>query len=77
MNIAKTFGKAITRDTKTEADDAFQTVLNKTIDIEEVQFPQTMPRGAGNKPWRTDRSEYMPIPHETRDDPNSPYFLDK
>jgi hypothetical protein len=47
------FGKTITPETKIAAKQAYDAMLQRTITLIEMQLPDTMPVGAGNKPWRT------------------------
>lgn len=62
IRLAAMFGKTITPDTKKAARDAFDPLLKACAQPIEQQLPGTLPRGAGNKPWRTTRQNFFPNP---------------
>lgn len=51
VRIAPGYGKTVSPDTKMVAKDAFNTLLQRATFPLEKQLPDTMPSGAGNKPW--------------------------
>lgn len=54
VRLAPGFGKTLSPDTKADADAAYSNLLNQTAaPVPERQFPSTLPRGAGTKPWRS------------------------
>lgn len=66
IRLAPGFGKVISPDTKQDADAAYSNLLNQTAaPTPERQLPNTLPRGQGNKPWRTiNSSPYSPTPQD-------------
>ena len=60
--LAPSFGKVVTRELKVSAKLAFDTVLARTANQEplEMQFPETLPRGAGARNRVED--DYFPKP---------------
>lgn len=54
LRLAPGFGKVVSPETKSDADAAYSNLLNQTAaPTPERQLPNTMPRGAGTKPWRS------------------------
>lgn len=54
VRLAPSFGKVLSPDTKAGADFAYSNLLNQTSSpTPERQAPNTLPRGAGTKPWRS------------------------
>jgi P22 tail accessory factor len=67
LRTAPGFGKVLSPDTKADADAAYSNLLNQTAaPTPERQFPNTLPRGAGTKPWRSFNSNQFV---KTPDDP--------
>ena len=67
IRLAPGFGKTLSPDTKADADAAYSNLLNQTAaPTPERQLPNTMPRGAGTKPWRSFNSNQFV---RTPDDP--------
>jgi P22 tail accessory factor len=67
VRLAPGFGKVLSQDTKSDADGAYSNLLNQTAaPTPERQFPNTLPRGAGTKPWRSFNSNQFV---KTPDDP--------
>jgi len=63
--LAATIGKTLPMETKTIARDAYRQLLLKIAQPMEKQFPQTLPKGQGNKPWRYDNDDpFMPSPDD-------------
>lgn len=63
VRVASSYGKVVSPETKAFADMAYSNMANQVaIPTPERQLPQTMPRGAGTKPWRTTRNPYFPPP---------------
>ncbi len=52
IRIAPGYGKAVSPDTKVSAKGAYNVLLQRATFPLEKQFPETMPIGQGNKPWR-------------------------
>lgn len=53
IKLAPGYGKNVSPDTKAAARAGYLALLRKTVQPIEQQMPNTMPRGAGNKPWRS------------------------
>lgn len=64
VRIAPTFGKTIGGQTQFFAKQAYDQLLAIAATPMERQFPQTMPAGAGNKPWRTYDSPFLRPPQD-------------
>lgn len=63
LRIAPSFGKQISAETKADADAAYSNLLNQTsAPTPERQFPNSMARGAGNKPWRNVNNPFLNKP---------------
>lgn len=60
LRIASGVGKTPSADTKSNARTAFNAVLNVAAMPNEYQWPSTLPRGAGNKPWRWYQTFFQP-----------------
>lgn len=52
MRLAPGFGKTVSQDARTTAASGYNTLLARAVMPPEQQLPDTLPRGAGNKPWR-------------------------
>lgn len=52
IQLAPSFGKSAAPETQAVARKSLSTLSNTTTSIPEMQFPSTLPRGAGQKPWR-------------------------
>lgn len=63
VKLAPSFGKVVSPDTRAGAKNAMRVLYSYVAPIE-MQLPDTLPSGAGNKPWRTSRDEYMPTPED-------------
>lgn len=62
LKIAPLFGKTCPPELKTAADSCFDALLQFTAWPIPMQFPKTLPQGAGNKPWRTVANPFMGPP---------------
>lgn len=62
IRLAPGNGKPIGMDTKKSAADGYATLLRAAAMPPQQPLPNTMPRGAGNKPWRTLTSPFYPRP---------------
>jgi hypothetical protein len=51
IRIAPSFGKQVSMETKQAAKAAYNVLLSRATLPNQMQFPGTMPSGAGNKPW--------------------------
>lgn len=54
IQIAPSYGKAVSTETRLNARDAYNVLLSRAAYPIEMQLPNTMPTGAGNKPWTVD-----------------------
>lgn len=64
IRLAAGFGKTLSTDTRKNAAQGFDTLLWRAAHPIEQQLPNTLPRGAGNKPWRTTGQPFMPTPDD-------------
>lgn len=63
VRIAPMFGKTVSPETKINAKDAYIELIGKfAAPPIEMQFPSTLPRGQGSKPWRTGTSSPFVTP---------------
>jgi hypothetical protein len=51
VRLAPGYGKTVSPDTKATARQGYNTLLSRATAPLEQQLPDTMPSGAGNKPW--------------------------
>jgi hypothetical protein len=59
LRIAPTLGRQVSQDLKNQAWYAYNGLLSwAKTNPREMSMPETMPMGAGNKPWRYDGDEY-------------------
>lgn len=61
LRLAPSFGKQPSPMTMATAKAGYDTLMARAAMPYEMQFPRTLPAGAGNKPWRYD-DPYMPAP---------------
>lgn len=54
IRIAPAYGKQVMPGTQAVAKSSYDTILSRATFPMEKQFPDTLPSGAGNKPWRYD-----------------------
>ena len=70
LKIAPSLGKTVSPDLKASAWYAYNNLLSWALSNPRVMsMPDTMPRGAGNKPWRFNSDEYL----EQTADPDPPW----
>ncbi|MGE5622491.1 MAG: packaged DNA stabilization gp4 family protein [Bacillota bacterium] len=62
QRLAAGYGKAILPTTAAAAKDGYDMLVARAAMPSEVQFPGSLPRGAGNKPWRWERGPFMQPP---------------
>ena len=62
LRIAPDVGKVPSNDLKSNAKDALDTLMLFTAQPVPMQFPNTLPSGAGNKPWRTVNNPFLGPP---------------
>ena len=62
IRIAPRFGKTITPETKQAAKIGYDALLIIAAQPIEMQFPDTLPVGAGNKPWRNNNRPFVDPP---------------
>lgn len=68
VRLASAYGKTVSPETKMFADMAYGNMANQVaIPTPERQFPHTLPRGAGTKPWRNFNNPFINKPEETLD----------
>jgi len=59
VRIAPSYGKQVMMETKATAKQGYDILLQRATFPLELQFPNTMPSGAGNKPWRINDNPYL------------------
>lgn len=64
IRLAPGFGKTVSPDTKMNAKEAYIGLMAKSVKPNEMQFPRTLPSGAGNKPYHGNYREYVNPPKE-------------
>ena len=62
LRIAGGFGKVPSQELKDRAKYSYKELLNFKARPKEMQFPNTLIRGAGNKPWRDTYSPFVDEP---------------
>lgn len=66
LNLAKrlatTLGKQVTNDLNSAAWYAYNNLLSWSLQPQPMQFPQNLPRGQGNKPYRYKQDNFMDRP---------------
>ncbi len=67
LRIAPIVGKVVSPETKTSARGAYQELLKRAAMPNEMQFPETLPAGQGNKPWRWRDSPFIRPPKDPVD----------
>lgn len=65
--LAALFGKQLTRETKQYASSSYKSLLSLNAKPNEMRFPQTLPAGQGQKPWRYYGDEYINDSKDTID----------
>lgn len=65
--LASSFGKTASIETMRSAKASYQVLLNRSYVPREMQFPSTMPAGAGNKTWRISGDPFLNKPVERLD----------
>lgn len=65
IRLAPGFGKQVSPDTRKTARDGYDTLLWAAARPIEQQLPSTLPRGAGQKPWRTTDDPFFPPPEDS------------
>lgn len=60
--LAPSYGKQVLPATMATARDALNTILVRAATPMPMQFPGTMPAGAGNKPWSRQADPFLPRP---------------
>lgn len=63
IRIAPSIGKAVPKELLKSAREAYKILLLRSKSKIPQQFPDTLPRGAGNKPWLYD-DNYFPTPDD-------------
>lgn len=62
IQLAPGFGKVVSQETKIAAKSAYDGLLSRATKPVEMQMPRTMPRGAGQKPWRFNNDPFIDPP---------------
>jgi len=61
--VAPAYGKQVAVEVKASARQGYEVLLARATAPREMQYPGTMPSGAGNKPWNSD-DPFFPAPEE-------------
>lgn len=64
LRLANTVGRQPMEGTKAMAKQAYDLLLKRAAIPRDQQLPNTLPVGAGNKPWHGGRSPFMPTPED-------------
>jgi hypothetical protein len=64
IRIATGFGKTPASATRLAASEGYDALLWAAAQPQQQQLPNTLPRGAGNKPWRTANQPFFQTPNE-------------
>jgi hypothetical protein len=62
LRLASGIGKTVQPETKVAAKQAYNVLLSRAAHPLEMALPNTMPSGAGTKPWRRDNAFLYPQP---------------
>lgn len=60
IRLAPSYGRTVMAETKMNAKQTYDTLLSRAAIPPEMQFPDTLPVGAGNKPWNIDQPFVIP-----------------
>ena len=63
LRLAPAYGKQVAVEVKASARQGYEVLLARATAPREMQFPGTMPSGAGNKPWNSD-DPFFPAPED-------------
>ena len=62
IRLAPSYGKQVMNETKATAKQGYDTLMQRATFPLEQQFPNAMPSGAGNKPWRVYDNPFLRPP---------------
>lgn len=62
LRLAASFGKTVSPQTQAIAKQAYDVLLARAAMPIQQQFPNTLPLGAGNKPWRGNGGQFAQTP---------------
>ena len=74
LKIAPSYGKVVSQETKINAKETYNVLVAKTVKDVKMQYPATLPRGAGGR-INNNRTKFFPIPTANTTNPDSPLFL--
>jgi hypothetical protein len=63
LALAPSYGKTVSPETKEKAHESFQILLSLATTPRVMQFPGTLPLGAGNKAWVGNRGPFVKTPN--------------
>lgn len=66
LRLAPGYGKQLSQDTRITARQGYDVLLSRAVYPQPQQMPNTMPRGAGNRPWQYGR-QFYPTPPDVID----------
>lgn len=64
LRIAPSYGKSVGQDTRTNAKFSYDALLLQAARPRQMQYPGTLPAGAGNKTWRDYDDPFMRQPND-------------
>jgi len=64
IRIAPSYGREVMQDTRISAKNSYNVLLQRAVMPNPQQFPDTLPVGAGNKPWGIAGNPFMQSPTE-------------
>jgi hypothetical protein len=75
LRIAPSYGKQMQQDSRMIARQGYNTLMSRAATPPQMQFPSSLPRGAGNKTYRSNSERYFSTPIDNNTDPASQLFL--
>lgn len=64
IRIAPSYGREVMQDTRAAAKKSYNILLQRATRPIEMQFPDTLPAGAGNKPWNINYNPFLRTPED-------------
>jgi len=64
VELAPQFGRQVMQSTRSNAQRALETVMSRLATAPQMQFPNTTPSGAGNKPWLSPANPFLQPPDD-------------
>jgi len=67
IRLAPSYGRVVMPDTQQSARQAYKVILSRAVQIPEMQFPSSLPKGQGHKDWRSTDNRFFPTPSDPVD----------